>query len=118
MGLWFFPWQAPQATETVSLSETLQPLFDLNTIAQISDHPHRSILHVVRGDGPAQFGGIPVVCESEFHTSFAEYQQLQERLWPQHSKETFIPAEYSSGEPPAAPPPLEGPPPRPPLPQL
>jgi hypothetical protein len=69
----------------------------LNDILLTSDHPFRSILRISRGSGYAQYGGFPVIIESEFHISQQEYNRRCMLPWPQLPG-SFLPRKFSWGD--------------------
>lgn len=80
---------------TTSYSETEQVVnrFTMNDVLLTSDHPFRSFLRIGRGAGYAQYGGMPVIIESEFHISAEEYQRRRAMPWPA-APGTFVPADF------------------------
>ena len=69
---------------TVSHSRTEKVVnrFTINDIALTSDHPSRSFLRISRGAGYAQYGGLPVIIESDYHISEEEYRRRKSLPWP------------------------------------
>ncbi|WP_437191140.1 type IV secretory system conjugative DNA transfer family protein [Planctomicrobium sp. SH527] len=65
-----------------SRNETVVSRFTLNDVALTNDHPFRSFLHLKRGDGYAQYGGLPVIIQSDYHISEQEYQRRKSLPWP------------------------------------
>lgn len=65
-----------------SESERVVPRLSKNDILHTSDHPSRSILQINRGDGYAQYGGFPVIIQSTYHISKAEYDRRRQTPWP------------------------------------
>lgn len=65
-----------------SESERVVPRITINDVLLTSDHPFRSFLRISRGEGYAQYGGFPVIIESGFHISEAEYQRRRAMPWP------------------------------------
>ena len=65
-----------------SESERVVPRITINDVLLTSDHPFRSILRISRGEGYAQYGGFPVIIESEYHISETEYQRRRAIPWP------------------------------------
>ncbi len=84
-----------QGGTTTTFSETEQVVnrFTMNDVLLTSDHPFRSILRIGRGAGYAQYGGMPVIIESEFHISETEYQRRRAMPWPEAAG-TFVPADF------------------------
>ena len=78
-----------------SLSERVVPRLDVNDIALASDHPKHSIVHITRGEGYAQYGGLPFIVESDFHITEKEYTRRKNMAWPRGDRGTFIPAEWN-----------------------
>ncbi len=78
-----------------SISERVMPRLSANDIMLASDHPKQSIVHISRGAGYAQYGGLPVICESDFHISQEEYDSRRRTPWPNRQTGTFIPDEMS-----------------------
>jgi hypothetical protein len=70
--------------------EQVVPRITLNDILLMNDHPFRSILRISRGAGYAQFGGLPVIVESQYHISEGEYRRRRALPWPEPFG-TFIP---------------------------
>jgi hypothetical protein len=56
--------------------------FTINDIALTSDHPSRSFLRISRGAGYAQYGGLPVIIESDYHITEEEYRRRKSLPWP------------------------------------
>lgn len=65
-----------------SRKETVVSRFTLNDVALTNDHPFRSFLHLKRGEGYAQYGGLPVIIQSDYHISRQEYQRRKSLPWP------------------------------------
>ena len=61
----------------------------INDVLLTTDHPKRSFLRISRGAGYAQYGGMPVIVETDFHISATEYQRRRKMRWPD-SMGTFI----------------------------
>ena len=75
--------QSKDGTRTsYSASEKVVNRFTLNDVLLTSDHPFRSILRISRGEGYAQYGGLPVILESQYHISAEEYGRRQKLTWP------------------------------------
>ncbi len=80
-------------TESVTVSEQIHPRWSINDIALASDHPMQSIVTISRGAGYAQYGGLPVIVQSEYHITQAEYERRRAMPWPAATASTFIPRE-------------------------
>ena len=68
----------------------------MNDVLLTSDHPFRSVLKLRTGDGYAQYGGFPVIIQSEYHITGAEYQRLVRQS--QLGRETLL-DEYGATSP-------------------
>jgi hypothetical protein len=79
------------AVRSQTSSEVISPRLRINDLLLASDHPLRSVCHVRRGDGYAQFGGMPFILESTYHISSDEYDTRKRAAWPQADGETFTP---------------------------
>lgn len=66
----------------ITNSERVVPRLDINDVLMASDHPFQSILRVSRGDGYAQFGGMPFVLQSYFHITAEEYRRRRRTEFP------------------------------------
>jgi hypothetical protein len=71
-----------RTSNSVTSSEHIAPRLTINDVLLTNDHPFRSILRVSRGAGYAQFGGMPVIIESQYHISKEEYQRRKALPWP------------------------------------
>ena len=79
-----------KSSSSISATEQVVDRLTINDILLTNDHPHRSILRVGRGSGYAQFGGMPVIIESDFHISESEYLRRKNMPWPQ-GRGSFVP---------------------------
>jgi hypothetical protein len=86
---------ASGATESTTVSEQVMNRLSQNDVALASDHPMQSIVKIARGDGYAQYGGLP----------FVDDRKAME--WPGPMEGTFIPKDFRppSGSSPASSPP-------------
>ena len=82
-----------ETTTTFSETEQVVNRFTMNDVLLTSDHPFRSFLRIGRGAGYTQYGGMPVIIESEFHISEKEYQRRRAMPWPE-APGTFVPADF------------------------
>lgn len=82
------------ATTSTTVSEHVMPRISRNEIAMMSDHMLHSIVCISRGSGYAQYGGLPVICKSDFHITKEEYDRRKGMPWPTGQKGTFTPAEW------------------------
>jgi hypothetical protein len=84
-----------EGRESFSISATEQVVnrFTLNDVLLASDHPFRSILRISRGAGYAQYGGMPVVIESQYHITREEYERRRSLPWPS-ARGAFLPGKH------------------------
>ena len=83
-----------QSSESDSFREQVVNRFTMNDVLLTTDHQFRSFLRISRGAGYAQYGGMPVIIESEYHISPTEYQRRRMLPWPA-GEGTFIPREQA-----------------------
>ena len=81
---------------TRSQNETVVNRITINDVALTNDHRFRSFLHLKRGAGYAQFGGLPVIIESGYHISEDEYRRRKALPWPRLPG-SFVPNERRDG---------------------
>jgi hypothetical protein len=81
---------------SMTQSEQIRNRLSSNDVQLASDHPLRSIVTVARGEGYAQFGGLPFVAESAYHISRAEYQRRKSISWPELAPGTFVPRDHAA----------------------
>jgi len=86
-------------TSSVSYSEHFRPRLTVNDLLLASDHPRRSIARISRGDGYAQYGGMPVTIESDYHISQQEYDQRKNTPWPTGVTGAFQPQKPDANAP-------------------
>ena len=67
------------------------PRLSANDISLASDHPKRSIVRLSRGAGYAQWGGFPVIVESDYHISESEFDRRKAMPWPEDLPGLFMP---------------------------
>ncbi len=65
-----------------SQSEQVVPRLTLNDILLMNDHRLQSILRISRGAGYAQYGGLPVIIETDYHITKKEYDTRKALPWP------------------------------------
>ncbi len=90
-------------SSSVSRQEVLLSRLSPNDILLASDHPHRSIVRISRGAGYAQYGGMPLVVEHDFHITRETYEHRKAFLWPEDLPGTFVPANDRTASEPEAP---------------
>lgn len=88
-------------TNTLSRSRNdfIAPRLTKNDIKLISDEDRKSVVLINRGAGYAQYGGMPVIVESDFHISAEEYQQRKSAPWPMNDVGTFVPQTWDRPQP-------------------
>ncbi len=75
-------------------SDFIAPRLTRNDIKLVSDDDRKSIVLINRGAGYAQYGGMPVVIESDFHISSAEFHKRKSAPWPSTDAGTFCALEW------------------------
>ncbi len=83
-------------SQSYSQQEQIVSRVTINDILLTTDHPLRSFLRISRGEGYAQYGGMPVAIESTYHISQQEYQRRRKLIWPA-GEGTFVPKETGHG---------------------
>ena len=63
-------------------TEQVVPRLTINDILLMNDNPLQSILRISRGDGYAQYGGLPVIIETKYHITKEEYKARKSLAWP------------------------------------
>lgn len=81
-----------EQTETWSESEEALPRISLNDLLLMNDHPDHSILRIGRGEGYAQYGGMPVIIETNYHIDDKEYERRRKLEWPE-TPGSFLPGQ-------------------------
>jgi hypothetical protein len=66
----------------LGFKESLKPRLTANDVIRISDHPLDFILHVSRGSGYTQFGGLPVAVRTSWPIDYQTYCERQNEPWP------------------------------------
>ncbi len=83
---------------TTSTSRTVRdfvaPRLTKNDIKLVSDDDRKSVVLINRGAGYAQYGGMPVIIESDFHISAEAYQERKNTPWPSADVGTFVPSAW------------------------
>lgn len=77
-----------------SSQQFIAPRLTRNDIKLISDDDRQSIALINRGAGYSQYGGMPIVVESDFHVSKAEFERRKNASWPQGERGTFVPNQW------------------------
>ncbi len=73
------------------MSQQVMPRLSPNDIALASDMDMQSILTITRGDGYAQFGGLPFIAQSTYHITETEYERRKSTAWPARTTGMFVP---------------------------
>jgi hypothetical protein len=89
------------SSSSVSYQEHVTTRLTTTDVLLASDHPKQSIVRISRGDGYAQYGGMPFILESNYHISEQEYERRKQTSWPDHAFGSFVPIEQT---PPTTPP--------------
>ncbi|MFN3194031.1 MAG: type IV secretory system conjugative DNA transfer family protein [Aureliella sp.] len=101
------------AVSSITSQETTTPRLRTNDILLATDAPDQSIVQIRRGDGYAQFGGMPFVMRSQFHIDKDTYDKRKESPWPEVNDETILGKEVEHRSPldelPSVPNPLDSP---------
>ena len=71
-------------------TEQFSPRLRLNDVLLASDHPYQSILHLHRGAGYAQYGGMPLIITSVHHIDEDTYKTRRGALWPPPNDGTIL----------------------------
>ncbi len=82
-------------TSTRSANQIIAPRLSINDIKLASDAADKSIALVTRGAGYCQYGGMPVVIQSDFHISEKEFLKRKNSAWPKPGDGAFVPACWS-----------------------
>ncbi|MCG8649051.1 MAG: TraM recognition domain-containing protein, partial [Pirellulales bacterium] len=82
-----------------SRQDFIAPRLTKNDIKLVSDDDRKSVVLINRGHGYAQFGGMPVVIESDFHISEDEYRARRDAPWPSTDDGTFAAADWDRPKP-------------------
>ncbi len=83
-----------RVTNSVGSQQMVAPRLTVNDVKLASDDARKSIAVVTRGAGYSQFGGMPVVVESDFHISEQEFLARKNAPWPTVGTGSFIPADW------------------------
>lgn len=86
--------QGTSTTTSLSSREFLAPRLTQNDIKLVSDNDRKSVVLINRGAGYAQYGGMPVIIESDFHISAEEYEKRKSAPWPSSDAGTFLASEW------------------------
>lgn len=84
-----------RTTVSKGATQFIAPRLSLNDIKLASDDPRKSIALVTRGAGYCQYGGMPVVVESDFHISEQEFLARRNAAWPAVGAGSFVPNEWN-----------------------
>ena len=78
--------------------EFIGPRLTRNDIKLVTDDDRKSIIQLTRGAGYSQYGGMPLVVESDFHITKEEYERRRDSPWPTGEHGTFVPDEWQPKE--------------------
>ncbi len=81
-----------------SRNDFIAPRLTKNDIKLVSDDDRKSVVLINRGAGYAQYGGMPVIIESDFHISAEEYNERKAAPWPSSDTGTFRAADWQRPE--------------------
>ena len=84
-----------RTTVSHSSNQFITPRLSTNDIKLASDDPRKSIVLVTRGAGYSQFGGMPVVAESDFHITEEEFLRRKQMPWPTGEPGAFVPLAWT-----------------------
>lgn len=84
-----------KTTVGYSTNQFVAPRLSTNDIKMASDDPRKSIVLVTRGAGYSQFGGMPIVVESDFHIPEAEFLRRKQMKWPSVEPGSFVPKDWT-----------------------
>lgn len=84
-----------RTTVSHSSNQFITPRLSTNDIKLASDDPRKSIVLVTRGAGYSQFGGMPVVAESDFHITEDDFLWRKQMPWPAGEPGTFVPQAWT-----------------------
>ena len=84
-----------RTTVSHSSNQFIAPRLSTNDIKLASDDPRKSIVLVTRGAGYSQFGGMPVVAESDFHITEEEFLRRKQMPWPVGEPGAFVPQAWT-----------------------
>ena len=77
-----------------SRNEFIGPRLTKNDIKLVTDDDRKNIIQLTRGAGYSQYGGMPLVVESDFHITKDEYERRRDSPWPTGEHGTFKPDEW------------------------
>ena len=81
-----------------SRNDFIAPRLTKNDIKLVSDDDRKSVVLINRGAGYAQYGGMPVIIESDFHISAEEYRERKAAPWPSTDAGTFLASDWERPE--------------------
>ena len=98
---------SPRARTSVAFPQFIDNRLTANDVLLASDNPFLNIVKLSRGAGYAQYGGMPVIAESNFHITQDEFERRKRFPWPDATGGAFIPG--SRNREPVVPPAKSGP---------
>lgn len=93
---------SPRARTSVAFPQFIDTRLTANDVLLASDNPYLNIVKLSRGAGYAQYGGMPVIAESNFHITHEEFERRKRFPWPDATGGAFVPGSRDY-EPAAAP---------------
>ena len=78
----------------VSISEQRGPRFDRNALCEMSNKPGRCIYVPPQGIEGADYGGYPIMVDTDFFISKQEFERLSSARWPEPTAKTIVPEKY------------------------
>lgn len=78
------------ALRQLTVAEHRGSRLSVNDILLATDAPGRSITSVRRGDGYAQFGGMPFIMDSVYHIDPKTYENRIKAAWPPQDERTLV----------------------------
>ena len=79
----------------VNIVEQRAPRFERNDLIEMSNDPRRCIYFTPQASEIADYGGYPIMIDTDFFHSKPEYDRLAEMRWPAATPETIVPDEYA-----------------------
>ena len=98
---------SPRARTSVAFPQFIDNRLTANDVLLASDNPFLNIVKLSRGAGYAQYGGMPVIAESNFHITRDEFERRKRFPWPEATGGAFVPG--SRDREPVVPPVKSGP---------
>ena len=93
-----------RGSTSVTRQERLVPRLTMNDVLAASDDPMKSIVKITRGEGYAQYGGMPFIVKHDYHITADEYAERKAFPWPEQEVGMLVAgsANPDDGPPPGA----------------